>query len=215
MDASVKQKLDDFFKGYKNSKYKKGEILIRADDFPSGVFYLVDGIVRRYAISAAGEELTINMFKPISYFPMDWAINNTISTHYYEAMTAVEVYRAPKEEVLKFIKQNPDVMFDLMSRIYYGLEGYMLRMEYLMGGNARARLITELLIYAKRFGKENGSKVIVDMKVTEKDLASEVGMTRETVSREMQKLMKLGVIEFKSNQLIVNDMKKLQLLLSV
>lgn len=213
MEASVKKKLDDFFKAYKNQKYRKGEILVRADDDPTGIFYLIDGVVRRYSISSAGEELTINIFKPISFFPMSWAINNTSSAHYFEAMTSVEVFRAPKEEVLKFIKENNDVMFDLISRIYHGLEGYMMRMEYLMAGNAKARLITELLIYARRFGKLKGGKIIIDLKVTEKDLASQSGMTRETVSREIQKLKKMGAIDFKSNQITINDLAKLEQLL--
>lgn len=213
MEASVKKKLDDFFKAHKNQKYRKGEILVRADDDPTGIFYLVDGVVRRYSISSAGEELTINIFRPISFFPMSWAINNTPSAHYFEAMTRVEVFRAPKEEVLKFIKENNDVMFDLISRIYHGLEGYMMRMEYLMAGNAQARLITELLIFARRFGKLQGNKIIVDLKVTEKDLASQSGMTRETVSREIQKLRQMGVIDFKSNQITINDLEQLEQLL--
>lgn len=210
MEVSVKQKLDDFFKVHKNQKYRKGEILVRADDDPSGIFYLIDGVVRRYSISSAGEELTINIFKPISFFPMSWAINNTPSQHYFEAMTNVEVWRAPKEDVLKFIKENNDVMFDLMSRVYHGLEGYMMRMEYLMAGNAQARLITELLIYARRFGKLEGNKIIVDLKVTEKDLASQSGMTRETISREIQKLKQTRLIDFKKNQIIINDLQELE-----
>lgn len=210
MEAAVKNKLDNFFKKYKNQKYKKGEILVRADDDPAGIFYLVEGVVRRYSISPQGEELTLNVYKPVSFFPMDWAINNTSSHHYYEAMTSVEIFRAPKEETLQFFKENNDVVLDLISRVYHGLDGYMMRMEYLMVGNAKARLITELLIFARRFGKPRGNKVVVNLKLTEKDLASQSGIARETVSRELQKLKKAGLIVFEKNQLIVNDLKKLE-----
>lgn len=210
MDTSVKQKLDNFFKAYKNQKFKKGELLVRADDDPAGVFYLVDGVVRRYSISSSGEELNLNIFKPISFFPMDWAINQTSSSHYYEAMTTVEVFRAPRDETVRFFKENNDVMFDLISRVYHGLDGYMMRMEYLMVGNAQFRLLTELLIYAKRFGKPKNGQVIVDIKLTEKDLASQSGIARETVSRELQKLKAKKLINFKNSQLVVYDIKKLE-----
>ncbi|EKD91081.1 MAG: nitrogen-responsive regulatory protein [uncultured bacterium] len=210
MDLDIKQKLENFFKQYKNQKYRKGEILVRADDNPSGVFYLINGVVRRYSISPAGEELTLNIYRPVSFFPMDWAINQTSSTHYYEAMTTAEVYRAPRDEVLKFISDKPDILLDLLSRIYHGLDGFMMRMEYLMAGNAQARLITEVLIYARRFGKPNGKAILIDLKLTEKDLASQSGIARETVSRELQKLKGKNLISFKSNQLIVKDIKRLE-----
>ncbi len=210
MDINVKQKLGNYFKQYKNQKFKKGEILVRADDDPTGVFYLVDGVVRRYSISPAGEELNLNIYRPVSFFPMDWAINQTSSSHYYEAMTTVEVFRAPREETVSFLKENNDVMLDLISRVYHGLDGYMMRMEYLMAGNAQVRLLTEILIYAKRFGKLKGGQIIVDLKLTEKDLASQSGIARETVSRELQKLKAKNLISFKKSQLTVLDIKKLE-----
>lgn len=214
MNPSVNKKLDDFFRQYKNQKYKKGEILVRADDDPSGVFYLVDGVVRRYSISADGEELTINIYRAISFFPLSWVINNFHAAHYFEAMTQVEVYRAPKDDMLKFIKDNEDVMFGLLSRVYLGLEGYVRRMEYLMHGNAQSRVISDLILYSRNFGRLQDNKILIELKVTEQDLASLSGLTRETVSREIQKLKKVGLIDFKKNQIIINDLKKLEQLLS-
>lgn len=210
MDVNSKQKLDSFFKQYKNQKFKKGEILIQADNEPTGIFYLINGLVRIYTISSSGDELTLNVFKPISFFPMSWAINQTQNHYYYEAMTDVEVLKAPKDAVMKFIKDKPDILLDLLSRIYHGLEGYMMRMEYLLTGNAKAKLISELLIYAKRFGKIVGNQIVIELKITEKDLASQSGIARETVSREIHELKKLDLITFKNNKLIVNDLKKLE-----
>ena len=207
------KKIDNFFSQYKLQKYRKGDILVRADDDPPGIFYLKEGVVKRYSISQNGEELVLNIFRPISFFPMSWAINGTSSPHYYEAMTAVEVWRAPKDDVDKFVRANPDVMYDLLSRIYRGLEGYMMRIEYLMAGNAQARLLTELLIYAKRFGEKQSDKTIIKLKLTEKDLASQTGIARETVSREIQKLKQLGLIAFKNNQVTIEDMKGMEQLL--
>lgn len=210
MDQFVKKKMDDFFSKYKNQKFRKGEILIRADDDPAGIFYLKEGVVKRYSISHNGEELVLNIYRPISFFPMSWAVNGTTSPHYYEAMTAVEVWRAPKDDVNAFIKANPEVALDLLSRIYRGLEGYMMRMEYLMVGDAQSRLITELLIYTRRFGEKSGEKIIIKLKLTEKDIASQTGISRETVSRELQKLTKKGLISFKNNQLTINNIKELE-----
>ncbi len=210
MDINVQKKLDNFFSKYKTQKYKKGEILIRADDEPTGVFYLKEGIVKMYAVSSNGEEQTINIYKPFSLFPMSWVINNTTSHYYFEALVPVSVGKAPKQEVLDLLKKEPGVMLDLLKRIYRGLDGYFMRMEYLMIGNAQDRLITELLISARRFGENQGKTQAVKLKLTEKNLASQSGIVRETVSREIQKLKKQGLLSFKRSNFIINDLKKLE-----
>jgi len=210
MDAKIINKLDDFFQQYKNRKYKQREILIRADEEPAGLFYLKEGVVRQYAITASGEELTINVFKAVSFFPMAWVVNDSISPHYFEAMTPVSVWIAPKNDVLEFIKKQPDILLDLIKRIYKGLDGYFMRMEHLMLGSAQARLIAELLIYARRFGEQKENHTQINFKLTERDLAAQSGIARETVSREIQKLKQKGLINFEKNTLLINDIKKLE-----
>ena len=208
MDDSISQKLENFFKQYKYQVYKKGEVLIRVDDDPDGVFHLTSGTVKEYAISKKGEELVINVFKPISFFPMSWAINQTTNAYYYEALEDIEVWKAPREQVVEFIKENPDVLFNLMSRVYKGIDGILMRMIYLMSGEAYSRVITELLIAVKRFGKPNGGAV--ELHLSEKDIAGQAGMARETVSREIKILKDKGLVTFNKNILTIENPDRLE-----
>ncbi len=208
MDIHVAKKVESFFTKFRSKTYKKGEILIRADEDPSGIFYLTKGQVKEYAISRKGDELVVNVFKPISFFPMSWAINETPNKYYFEAMTPLTVYHAPRLEAVEFIKKNPDVLFDLMSRVYKGTDGMLLRMTYLMSGNAYNRLITELLIYARRFGNNKNS---VDVQISETELATQSGMTRETVSREMKALKEKNLVVLRENTFVIRDVQKLEM----
>lgn len=101
MEMNISQKLENFFKQFKHQVYEKGEVLIRVDDDPDGIFYLTSGTVKEYAISKKGEELVINVFKPISFFPMSWAINQTPNAYYFEALEDLEVWKAPREKVVE------------------------------------------------------------------------------------------------------------------
>jgi CRP-like cAMP-binding protein len=210
MDEAIAKKIDDFFSKYKKQTFKKGEILIRADDDPAGVFYLKEGFVKKYAISKKGEELAINIFKPVSFFPMPWAMNNAPNVYFYEAMTPLTVWRAPKDEVIAFVKREPDVLYDLLSRVYRGTEGMQQRMLYLMSGNAYERLVTEIVIAAKRFGQNNSENGAISVKTTEKDLATSAGMTRETVSREMKNLKDSKLVSFAANSLVIHNLAALE-----
>ncbi len=210
MDKLVSGKLEEFFKSGKQQVYKKGEIMIRADDNPAGVFYLTKGIVKEYAISKKGEELVVNVYKPVSFFPMSWAINQTPNNYYYEALDEVAVRRVPANEVISFIKDNPDVLYDLVRRLYIGVDGILMRMVYLMSGEAYERVIAELLISAKRYGIVAADEKAVSLDLSEKDLADRTGMARETVSREIKILKDKGLVAFVKNALIITDIVALE-----
>lgn len=205
---SVSDKIDAFFTKYKHQMYKKGEILVRADDDPPGIFYLKEGVVKEYAISKKGEELVVNIFKPPSFFPMSWAINGSPNTFYFEAVTPANIRRAPKENVVTFLKRNPDVLFDLLARVYRGTDGMLARLLYLMSGGSKGKLITELLIHAKRFGEVKKSGVVIA--ISQKDLASQIGVSRETVNRELKILKEKGIVRFNRGILTITNLDKLE-----
>lgn len=204
MEEIIQKKIETFFKQFKNIHFKKGEILIRAEDTPVGIFYLYSGCVKEYAISKKGDEIVVNVFKPTAFFPMSWAINDTFNEYYFEALEDTEAWRAPRNDVLTFLKNNPDVLFDLLSRLYSGVDGLLNRTTYLMSGNAYDRLILELLLYARRFAK---GKTKVEIEISEKELAAQSGMTRETVSREMKILKEKKLIVSAGNKLIISNIE--------
>ncbi len=210
MDIQVNEKVTNFFTKYKKQQFKKGEILIRADEDPQGIFYLADGIVRSYYISKKGDEITLNMFKPHTFFPMSWVVSDIHNQRYFEAMTACITYKVPKEKVLAFIKKEPDVVLDLLRRVYIGIEGLWMHIEYLSSGNALEKLISTLLILGKRFGREEGGRTTIQLKLTEKELGEYSGMYRETVSREMQLLKEKGLVVFSKGTITIPDLKKLE-----
>ncbi len=207
MDTELSHTIETFFSQYKHQRYSKGEILIRSDDDPQGVFFLKSGLVKMYTISPKGDELVLNIFKPTAFFPISWVINKTPNNFYFEAISAVEVWRAPENEVRDFITSNSDVQYDLLCRVYTGMDGLLTRMTYLMSGSAYTRLIAELLIYAKRFSAE---KKMILLEVSEKDLAAQSGMTRETVSREMKVLKDKNLIAVQKNKLYITDLQKME-----
>ena len=209
MDINIQEKLDSFFKEFNNKKYKKGEILISAGEAPSGIFYLKDGIVKQYAISSKGDELILNIFKENSFFPMSWAINDTPNNYYFEAVTNVEIQHAPKYEVIKFIKSSPEVIYNLLSRVYKGTDGLLMRMVHMMASSAYTRLVTELLIQSKRFGKK-GSDGQIELIISEKELAAESGMTRETISRELKLLKDKKLVTLNTKLITINNLEKLE-----
>lgn len=203
-----------FYKQFKIRNYKKGEMLIRADDDPQGIFCLTKGYVRQYTISKNGYELTLHILKPISYFPMVWAVNGTPNIYYFEALTPVEVGRATRDEVVDFIKDKPTIIFELMSELLEDYAESLNRIEHLVFSDAYRRVISVLLYITKHFGQTQGKGIVIDHRFTQQDIATLVGVARETASNEMAKLEKKGLVKYIDRKMMFKSIKKLNLELS-
>lgn len=209
MNTGKSKDFETFYKQFALRDYKKGEMLIRADDDPQGIFCLTKGFARQYTISKTGFELTLHILKPISYFPMVWAINGTPNSYYFETLTPVVVGRAPREQVIEFIKDKPNVIFALMSELLEDYAETLTRFEHLVFSDAYRRVISVLLYIAKHFGKESGDGIIVSHRFTQQDIATLVGVARGTVSNELVKLEKMGLIAYIDHSMLFRDMEKL------
>jgi len=202
--------LDSIFSNLKPIHFKRGEIVIRAGDAPVGIFYLKSGYVKVYSVSRAGEQLTLIIFKPGDIFPVSWAINSAKSDYFVETMTPTVFWRTSAEEFLGQISDKPKVLLELNRRMMERFLGLMRRMEYMVFGNALNKVSSILLICAERFGDASKGKIIINVPLTHNEIANLVGMSRETVSIEMKKLEKKGLIGHQGRQIVINDERRLR-----
>lgn len=209
MIEEVSTKIEKFFDQYKLKHYSKGQILILDGEGGDYVYHLIEGKVKQYDVTYRGDEIILNIFKPPAFFPMSLAINKVRNPYIYEAETDVDLKRAPAEDAVKFIKKNPDVLYNLLSRVYLGADGMLGRMSHLMASSARSRLIYELILECRRFGalQDDGS---YRLEVNEKDMGSRAGLSRETVNREVHKLKEEDMITVSRTSVVVKNLSALE-----
>lgn len=212
MNAEIKATVDAFFENYPAKKYNKSEIIIRPDEIPTHVFYLTEGLVAEYDISPAGNEVVVNTFKPGAFFPMSLAINQVENPYFFEVTKPAIMRKAPAEKVVDLLKANPEITFDLLSRVYRGTDGLLRRMAHLMGGKAKSRLLFELLNAAYRFGTATRDGYIL-IPLTENDLAKRSGLSRETVSRLIRTLKDDHLVDVRARGVLIYDADRLEALL--
>jgi CRP-like cAMP-binding protein len=210
MDSIVTKTLETFFGKFTRLTYRKGETILRAEDAPQGVMYLKKGYVRQYAVNLSGTTLMLHIFKPNSFFPMTWVVNDEPNRYYLEAVTPVELWRAPKEAVKKFLHEHPPVVYDLARRLLLGISGIRYRMQYLVMGSAYRKTILLILYLAHNFGEKEGSAIILPVPVTHQEIAAWIGTTRETASLQVALLKKLGLIQCFRRQLTIPSLKSLE-----
>ncbi len=209
MDPTTKDKLDKFFVKFKNRKYRQGEVLIRGDENPPGVLYLVSGTVQQYDITKQGNVIILNIIKPPAIFPMSWVMNDVPNSFSFEAMEPVELWMAPQKETIALLHSQPDILFDLLRRAYRGTDDVLQRMTHLMAASAYNRVILELIISSKLLDPES-NRGKIKLSLTASDLAERTGLTRETISRELQKLKAEGLVRVSLGTVVILDLAALE-----
>jgi CRP-like cAMP-binding protein len=208
MPTEIAKKIETFFELYPKQQFPKGHVLVHAGENPPGVFYLVKGSVREYDIANNGEEVVVNVFNPRAFFPMSYVVNRTPNEYFFEATKDITIRQAPIDASLNFLTTNPDVLFDLLSRVFSGTDGVLRRLAHLMGGTAMSRLIFELIISCRRVGKASNGEYRVMLKETE--LATRTGLTRETVNRQLRILKDQGLVEMIQGGLAIKKLDELE-----
>ncbi len=212
MSQLVAKKVSDFFSSFEAKKYAPRQIIIYAGEEPKGVFFIEKGEVRQYDIADNGAEVVINTFKPKTFLPMSWAINKTPNVYFFETVNDTVLRLAPADEVVNFVKTNPDVCFDLLSRVFLGADGILKRLSYSMVGSAKTRLINELNIACQRFGEKQADGSYL-LNFHEEQLATRVGLSRETVNRTLKELKSRGILSVSHKSIVVRDLDGLNQML--
>jgi CRP-like cAMP-binding protein len=134
---------------------------------------------------------------------MSWAINRTTNKFFYSAASEVTVRMGDPAEVVVFLKENPDVMLDLLSRVYKGTDGLLKRFSLAASGATINRLLLELLIEGYRFGLKLGDEK-VQIKISQSTLSSRTGLARETISRELRALQAGNLINRTKDGIVID-----------
>jgi CRP-like cAMP-binding protein len=200
--------VDDFFRAYPSRTYKRGEVIVFADGTIPAISYLEHGIVGQYDVAEDGTRAMVNLFKPPAFFPMSATLNATPNRYFFEALTDTTGRQAPGEVVARWLEEQPEIMLDLLRRVYRGTDGILGRMSLLMSGTAHSRIMNELWIMVERFGEPlpNGR---LRLRLTETQLAQQTGLARETISRELTALKRTGALQHAPGGGVLVDPEKL------
>jgi CRP/FNR family transcriptional regulator len=186
--------------------FAKGEVIIGNDNEPNGVYYISTGYVKVYSINNNGSESLHIIYGPGELFPLVWAYLDLEGADlFYEAMSDASVWRLSKGWFREYIKSSHEICYDMSMQLAQQFRAYSDRLDNLELHKASDRVIYRLLFLASRFGIREGDVIRIDIPMTHEILANSVGLARESVSRETEKLEKANLIQRVGQNIVVKD----------
>lgn len=200
-----------FLKEFKPILYRRKERIIVPGDEINNAYFISQGHVIQNILSPNGNEFTPYIFAPQSFFPLIWSENEADRHDYeYESLTPVEVYRIPKEKLIAFLKDNPKAVFVLNEKLTDYSSGLLKKLETRIFSDAFHMVILALLDLKKLFGKEQGKQILINYWFTHQDIANISGLSREVVTKQMNKLMEKKLISYENHFIAINNLHALE-----
>lgn len=203
-DTLAQQRLREFFDRGTTTQFKRDEIIIHAGEAGelTDVYYIVNGYIKVYTLGRDGTEHLQLIDKPGEFFPGRWMIGNPDPELYYEALVDTTTYKRKRGDMLEAITQDPLIM-EAVSEVTNTVFGVFInRVKTMQEKTARDKIISRLFFLAQRFGERQNGNTVITCPLTHQDIGNSIGLSRETTSRELEKLMAQQVVAYTPQHLL-------------
>ena len=183
--------------------YKKGEILFREGSYPTGIYYIKKGKVKKYKSDKDGREQIFYVCKSgelLGYHALLSEENYTDSSCTLEEATISFI---PKDDFLQAIRSSALLSNRLLKCMSHEFGVLVNGITIFAQKTVRERLALSLLILRNKYKKEDQEGKPVELTLSREDLAKMVGTARETLTRLLHDFKEEDLIETHGRKIIL------------
>ena len=180
-------------------QFKARTILVSEGERTDNLYIILEGRVRAYVSDADGREAVLSVMGPGEYFG-EVALDEGPRSASVMTVEPCRLLVVPREEFAAFVKRSPAFATHFINRLIgrIRLLTESVRSLALMDAYGRvARLLLESSI------TEKGAQFIPE-KLTQAEIASRVGCSREMVSRIFKDLVQGHYISVEADRIVIN-----------
>ena len=189
--------------------YAAGEMVFSPEVHPQSVYLLEWGLARIYRLSTEGSETTFGYVGPGEVFGELTAFGDYPRESFAQAARPSRIWRIPSETFRGVIDARPGLVLQVARQIGDRFKRIESRVEDLVFRDVRARVAHMLLQLASDFGEEEGDGMALEIDITQAELATLVGATRQSVNACLRELEEAGLLEKRGRHLFLAKLREL------
>jgi CRP/FNR family transcriptional regulator, cyclic AMP receptor protein len=195
----------------RSRRFRRGEVIFHAGDPGDALFVIVSGEIKISLPSEAGEEAILVRLQPGDVFGelalLDGAPRSATAT----ALSAAETVVLPRDRFRELISSEPAVRDALLAALASELRRLTNHVEELHFLDITGRLAACLVRLAGDGAPQPDGAVRLRMSLTQGDLASMVGSTRQSVNKLLGQFAADGLLRLERDAIVVTDLQGLTL----
>ncbi len=185
-------------------RYDKGTQFISEGSYTDSLYFIVSGQVKVYKTSPNGKEQVLHIAPPGDSLNDVSLFDGEPNAAGMVTLTPVVLYVIKKDDLFKILHENPTIMMNVIRALASRVRRDSKLLEDLTSSQVPERL-------AKLFlGRYGGERLATGFNLTQKDMASLVGSSREMVNRSLKILEDIGGIRLSRRKVFIQDKAVLQ-----
>ncbi len=177
--------LHELMTAAKRRAFRSGEVIFHRDD-PGQVLYMIkEGKVKICIISPDGQEISLAVFGKGECFGEFALLDGLPRSADAVALEKVECYTLQRSDFQNAIMKNPKIAIQVLEALTKRLRNTDNMVEDLIFLDVYGRVAKKLLELADAHGVKTDDGVRIEVRLTQQELASMVGASRESVNKVM------------------------------
>ena len=172
------------------------------------------GGVKVSAISADGKEIIFDLLSEGDFFGELSLLDGKPRTATVTTLVPSVLVILERGFFMSFMEDNPTTAIRLLQILTHRLRAVDTLLEEVLFFDSETRLARRVLALIDIYGKAVESTAQIELKVSQQDIASLVGIARESVNRHLKKWERAEIISLQQGRLIIQNLPRLQELAS-
>jgi CRP/FNR family cyclic AMP-dependent transcriptional regulator len=203
------EELDKLSKITPYKRFAAGDIIYHMEDPADAVYFIRDGMVKISMYFPNGKEMILAILGQYDIFGELLLLPSERRPNQAEAVMDTTLIVLPERDFQRLLQQQPRIAMKFMQVMTTQLWQAQSRFAEVGAFDAPGRLANLLLRLANDFGVPGERGTVIDLNLTQQDLAKMIGATRETVSHCLARLLEYGAVRRRRAPITVN-VEKLQ-----
>ncbi|MDP9225523.1 MAG: Crp/Fnr family transcriptional regulator [Actinomycetota bacterium] len=175
--------------------YRRGQLIIYQGEPGDSVFVIVEGLVKVVVSSEEGEEMVLVTLRPPDTFGELSLVDGGPRSASAEAIQPTRVLVITRSVLLEMLEQSPSLTEALLRSLGFLVRRLTEQAADLVFLDIHGRLAKLLLALAEERGEHTAHGIVLDLHLTQTDLAAMVGGSRQSVNQTLHSFESRGYLE--------------------
>jgi len=190
--------------------FRRGDIVFHKGDDGTSLFLILEGQVRIVLLSESGDEALLGVLDSGDFFGELALIDQQPRSATIVASEPTETLVLHRDDFLAFLRGTPEVAVDMLRILSQRLREADSFIEDAIFLDVPGRLAKKLLELAEAYGRPSAEGTVIGLRLTQQELATMVGATRESVNKHLRAYRARGILDLDRQHIVIRKPHELQ-----
>lgn len=181
------------------------QVVFQIGESGDNLLILLEGRVKVSLTSSEGKEAILSILEPGDVMGEMALFDGEPRSATLTTMDACSFLVLWRRDFLPFLERNPQVTFKLLAGLSQRLRATNDLVSNLSFLNLPARLARVLISLGQQYGKPTSAGIAIGLKLSQEELGNLVGVSRESVNRQIRAWAEADVLEYTQGTLILKQ----------